>query len=206
MPAIPLNSRLGLWRPLLGAFAVASIGCGLTPPRGGEVEKPDSPTKADHAFELFRREMTEVLHHLEVNPTDPKASERNLRAELYRVVDRYALLLRAESGTRKYVSADKSFILVIGSDKGEGVSAKDDSALLVVAIAGGKAAATAWAGNGIAVAVSGQGAWANAVGGIGGVGIGGVTADGTEAAGSGIDHAEAIVNALRSAPRSQGNR
>jgi hypothetical protein len=150
--------------------------------------------------------MIEVLQHLEGNPTDPKAYERKLRTELYRVVDRYALLLRAERGTRKYVSADKSFILVIGSDKGEGVDARDDSALLVVAIAGGKAAATARAGNGIAVAISGQGACADAVGGIGGVGIGGVSADGVEAGGSGIEHAEAIVNALLSVPRSQGNR
>jgi hypothetical protein len=150
---------------------------------------------ADQSLEQFRAEVLAVLGKFDPNPKDEEAAaaEQQLRAALAKVVDKYSGQLRPAAGSKRYVSADKAFVLVIAADgrkggKGEAAESEDARAKLVVAVggggtpagpgqpAGGGGPARAKAPSGVALALGGRG-------GAGGGGMGGGGGGGSGAAG-----------------------
>src|SRR5579871_3542885 len=144
-------------------------------------KKPDAPTAGPGgaaaasaaAAAAFRADLCEVLAKLDPDTKDLKAAETELRQELAAVVDKHAAALRPAKGTATYSSRDGAILVVIGANgaagsNGAAVTAKSDSARLVVAVAGdGGPAAAGRAGTGgfavakapagVAVALGGRG-------------------------------------------------
>lgn len=193
--------------------------------------KKDETKKEDKSFEQFQSDIIDVLKKLDSNPKDKKAYEATVRGELYKIVDKYSENLRPDTGSKTYVSPDKTFVLVISANGkkeaggGEKAVAIDNDAKIVVAIAGdgipyvkdtnnsgGGGAAIAQGKKGVAIAIAGRGGnggggggGAVGLGGIGGLGMGGeggaaiagVVGRGGDGQGSGIQNAQAIIDALK---------
>ncbi len=142
-----------------------------------------------------------MLSKFDPDPKNKEVAEKQLRADLSKVIDKYSKELRPGEGSKKYVSADKSFVLVIAASgrNGGGDSAIGDGAdaKLVVAVGGngsptqaeqtarGGGSAIAKAPSGVAVAIGGNGGAGGggkggggggasvAIGSIGGITLGG---------------------------------
>jgi hypothetical protein len=134
-----------------------------------------------------------VLGKFDPDPNKKAAAEQQLRAALAKLIDKYSGELRPGAGPKKFVSADKAFVLVVaanGRDGGDGEAAEasDAGAKLVVAVggdgsparvgqpAGGGGSARAKAPAGVALALGGRGGAAG--GGLAGGGGGGSAAAG----------------------------
>jgi hypothetical protein len=168
----------------------------------------DEKNSTKDAVEDFRTEITARLANLDcVDVTDKQADAKkkkeleSLRRDIYQIVDRYSVKLRPLAGSKKYVSKDRRFVLVIGANgdninttKGEQADASDPQATLVVAIggdgspgltknggAGGQAAAKA--AKGVALAIGGRGGMAQGLN-QGGGGFGGGGGGSSHAGGS----------------------
>jgi hypothetical protein len=147
---------------------------------------------ADEAepIELFRAEVIAALAKIEAAPRDAQEAEKQARAELVKIVDKYSAKLRPNEGSKKYVSQDKSLVLVIAANgqkgMGGGSAQVDDAeAKLVLAVGGngspakdgqkatGGGAAIALARSGVAIAIAGNGG--DGAAGLGGGGGGGAS-------------------------------
>jgi RNA polymerase sigma factor (sigma-70 family) len=203
---------------LVAALAVTTLGYGMIwggqPSEGGDKkDRPDpTPTKvvaqvekpaeneaqekkeAEEPFEQLRAEVIAVLGKFDSDPKNKAAAEQQLRNALATIVDKYSEKLRPDMGSKKLVSADKTFVLVIAANgrngKGGEVSEADDAvATLVVAVGGdgspagvgqtasGGGLARAKAPNGVALALGGRGG--AGIGRMGGGGGGGSDAKGS---------------------------
>jgi hypothetical protein len=182
------------------AFALVLL---FTFPAGRALaEEPEKPV------ELLRTEAIAALKKFDSDPMKKKEAERQLRAELSKIVDKYSEKLRPAEGSKKHVSADKSFVLVIAANglngkDGERAEADDADAKLVLAVGGngspaavgrqasGGGFARAKASGGVALALGGRGGaggrklgggggggGSDATGDIGSVGLGGNGGDG----------------------------
>jgi hypothetical protein len=149
--------------------------------------------KENELVEEVRNRVCAVLSKLDPAPKDKAAAEQALRQELSRIVIEHAAKLRPANGSKKYVSSDKVFLLVLGANgvnggNGTNVEAEDKQAKLIVAIAGngsdsqgngkvgGGGSASALTPSGIAVALGGSGG--AGVGKDGGGGGGGAGSEG----------------------------
>lgn len=170
-------------------FIVLAVTAGIL----GCSERHSDPTTAaapiipaEEALALFGTEVMVALVNLHPDPKDKAAAEQRLRTEFSRIIDKYAPSLRPEEGSKRYVSNDESFVLVIAANgtngkKGAEASVADDQVRVVVAIGGdgspapqgggaGGGSASARARNGVAVALGGRGGDGRAGGGGGGCG------------------------------------
>jgi hypothetical protein len=155
------------------------------------------------SIEEFRTEIIAALSKIDTDPRNTKETEKQTRADVINLLNKYVAKLRPNEGSKKFVSKDKSLVVVIAADGREGVGgaaaeAIDPEAKIVIAVAGngstakngkkatGGGAAVAVARYGVAVAVAGSGGdgaeglgggggggAATAIGGAGGIIIGG---------------------------------
>ncbi len=161
------------------------------------------PDDGKDPVEEFRAEVKALLANLgpDLKDKEPNVNkEEILRGELSQIIDKYSPKLRPARGSKRYVSKDKVFVLVIAANaginetKGANAEAVDPQAHLVVAIggdgspglttnggAGGQAVAKA--AKGVALAIGGRGGMARGLnpgaGGLGGGGGGGSGAEGS---------------------------
>jgi hypothetical protein len=155
--------------------------------------KKDEDDKKSKSFVQFQSEIIDVLKKLDPNPTNKEEYEKSVRRDLYKIIDKFSAKLRPNMGSKKYVSGDKTFVLVIAAngtgDEGEDelTTAIDNEAKIVMAIAGDGdpfvedkplsgtgGSAVARAKNGVIVALGGRGGVGGgrpgAAGGKGGIG------------------------------------
>jgi hypothetical protein len=159
-------------------------------------QEPEQP------LEQLRAEVIAVLGKFDPDPKKKEMAEQQLRADLSKIIGRYSGKLRPDMGSKKHITADKAFVLVIAANgrnggNGEAAEADDAQAKLVIAVsgdgspalvgqpAGGGGSARAKAATGIALAVGGRGGdgragtggggggGTDATGGVGSVGLGG---------------------------------
>jgi hypothetical protein len=182
-------------RFMLVVLLAGIAGCSNPPPA------PPPILPADEALEGFVTDLIGALANIDL-AGDASAKEQ-LRSELLRIVEQYGPSLRPQTGSKRYVSPDHRFVVVIAAnapvaEKGEDASAADDHALLVIAVggnggvgqrgksAGGAGSAKAEAADGLAVALGGRGGdgrergqggagggAGNASGKVGSIGLGG---------------------------------
>ena len=125
-------------------FIVLAVTAGIL----GCSERHSDPTTAaapiipaEEALALFGTEVMVALVNLHPDPKDKAAAEQRLRTEFSRIINKYAPSLRPEEGSKRYVSNDESFVLVIAANgtngkKGAEASVADDQVRVVVAIGG----------------------------------------------------------------------
>lgn len=189
----------------------------IVPPEAeGAVKKPEER----EPVEQFRTELRAALAKLGADVKNGVAADQAVHKEVSRLVDKHLPKLRPEAGSKRYISADKTFVLVIGANGSNGkhavaASAADNQAKIVVAVGGdggppqpglnggNGANAMAQAPNGIAVAFGGRGGAGGGIGGhgdatgiIGSVGVGG-SGSGGFGKGNGIKNAKAIAEAIK---------
>jgi hypothetical protein len=147
----------------------------ILPAGRAQSQEPGQP------LEQLRDEVVAALRKFDPDPKNKAAAERQLRADLSKVVDKYSMQLRPGMGSKKFVTADKAFVLVIAAngrngEKGEPAEADDAKAKLVVAVGGdgGSALAGQTAGGGGLARAKASSGVALAIGGCGGVGNGGM--------------------------------
>jgi hypothetical protein len=165
-------------RLLLASLLFAS----LSSASWARADEPEQP------IEQFREEVVALLSKIDTDPKKAAEAEKQLRTDLAKIVEKYEAKFRSNEGSKKYVSKDKSLVLVIGANGQEGkggaaAQADDSEAKIVIAVAGngspakdgkkatGGGAAIAISRSGVAIAVAGNGGDGSA--GLGGGGGGG---------------------------------
>src|SRR5262249_16171011 len=109
---------------------------------------PALPQRPEQPLEQLKAEVIAVLRKIDPDPKHKAAAEQQLRAALAKVVAKYAGEFRPGVGSKRVVTADKAFVLVIAADgrngrNGEAAEAEDAQAKLVVAVGGGGSPALA---------------------------------------------------------------
>jgi hypothetical protein len=195
-----MNQLKPLCTPILILFFAAGFvfvsenQAALVPDQNKKNEaKKDESKKEEKPFDQFQSEIFNILKKLDPNPKNAEEYEKTVRNDLYKIVDKFSANLRPGTGSKKHLSTDKTFVLVIAAngagDKrvGELAEAIDDDAKIVVAIAGDGApfvqdksspgaggCAVAIARKGVIVALAGRGGVgdgaAGAAAGRGGIG------------------------------------
>jgi len=145
-------------------------------------DEPEQP------IEQFRTEVIIALIKIDADPKNAAEAEKQVRADLAKIIDKYSAKLRPTEGFKKFVSKDKSLVLVIGangqdSKGGSAAQVGDTEAKILIVVAGngsaakdgkkatGGGAAIAISRSGVAIAVAGNGGDGTA--GLGGGGGGG---------------------------------
>src|SRR5262249_24678334 len=114
-------------RTLSLALLLALLVLPITDARSKEPDKP---------LDELQSEVIAVLARLESNPVNKEGAAQKLRTALYRIIDKHGGKLRPGTGSKKFVSADGTFVLVIAASggngrKGEKAEASDKKAKLV---------------------------------------------------------------------------